>query len=250
MPVHGMLSTVLPAYYCYGTGSMGGWGGGGGENARAFPAWFGKNSTQGRLARSLTDIQIHMRLKVSGDKREIRQSYIPSLSHKLIQPLIDQGTEGITKVIEEMDEYYLSKDEWDAIIEMGIGKENSGETLFKQIPTNVKSSFTRKYNSTDHPIPFHKATEIALSKKLPQAEKPDLEEAFEVEVEPELEDGDDDGKKKLKKGEDENTIKDKLVKAKKPKTTAAAVKGKAGTSTAAKGRAASKPPSKGKSTKK
>lgn len=233
-----MLSTVLPAYYCYGTGSFGGWGGG--ESARAFPSWFGKNSTQGRLARSLTDIQIHMRLKVSGDKGEIRQSYIPALSHRLIQPLIEHGSDGVQDVIDEMDEYYLSKDEWDAIIEMGIG-ENSGEPLLKKIPAATKSAFTRKYNTTDHPIPFHKATEITLSKKMPAAEKPDLEEAFEVEVDVDPE----EDVKKPKKGEDENTIKDKLVKAKKPKAPTAAkgkaaTASKAGTSKAAASKAAPK----------
>jgi replication factor C subunit 1 len=245
MPVHGVLSTVLPAYYTYGTGSFGSWNGGG-ENARAFPGWFGKNSTQGRLQRSLTDIQIHMRLKVSGDKREIRQSYIPALSHKLVQPLIDQGTDGVSEVIKEMDEYYLSKDEWDAIVEMGIG-ENTGDALLKKIPTQTKSAFTRKYNSSDHPIPFHKATDIAQSKKMPAAEKPDFEEAFEVEAEADPE----EEEKKPKKGEDENTIKDKLVKAKKPKAASAA-KGKAaagGKAPAAKGASAKAAP-KSKSTKK
>lgn len=237
MPVHGMLSTVLPAYYTYG-GSTFGWGGG--ENSRAFPGWFGKNSTQGRLQRSLTDIQIHMRLKVSGDKREIRQSYIPALSHKLVQPLIDNGSDAISDVIREMDEYYLSKEEWDAIVEMGIG-DNTGEALLKRIPTATKSAFTRKYNSTDHPIPFHKATDIAQSKKMPAAEKPDLEEAFEVEIDPEPE----EEEKKPKKGEDDNTIKDKLVKAKKPKAAAGA-KGK----TAAGKGAPAKPAPKGKAVKK
>lgn len=217
MPTHGMLSTVLPAYYCYGTGSMGGWGGG--ENCRAFPSWFGKNSTQTRLARALTDIQIHMRLKVSGDKREIRQSYIPNLLHKLTDPLIDDGADGIADVIQAMDDYYLSKDEWDAVLELGIG-ENSGEPILKKIPAATKSALTRKYNSSDHPIPFHKATEITQSRKMPAAEKPDLEEAFEVEPEADVE----EDEKKLKKGEDEDTIKDKLVKAKKPKATAANAK--------------------------
>lgn len=243
--MHGMLSTVLPAYYCYGTGSFGGWGGG--ENARAFPAWFGKNSTQGRLARSLTDIQIHMRLKVSGDKREIRQSYIPALSHKLVQPLVDRGSDAIEDVINEMDEYYLSKDEWDAIVEMGIG-ENSGDPLLKKIPAATKSAFTRKYNTSDHPIPFHKATEIAMSKKMPAAEKPDLEEAFEVEIDV---DPAEDEVKKPKKGEDENTIRDKLVKAKKPKAAPDAKSKAATTSKAAASKGtASKAAPKGKAAKK
>lgn len=221
MPVHGMLSTVTPAYHCYGQGAFSTWGKEqeGMGSARAFPAWFGKNSTQGKLQRFLTEIQIRMRLKVSGDRREIRQSYLPGLHDLLVRPLIDEGAEAIEDVIATMDDYYLTKEEWDGIVELGIG-ELSAESLLKQIETKVKTAFTRKYNTLDHPIPFHKATDIGPLKRMGAAvEKPDLEEAFEVEIDA---DEEEDKKPKLKAGEDENTIKDKLVKAKKPKAAAKA----------------------------
>jgi len=222
MPVHGMLSTVLPSYHCYGGGGYANpYGNGGGEmgSARQFPAWFGKNSTQGRLARSLTDIQIKMRLKVSGDKREIRQSYIPTLFHKLVLPLVEEGAEAINDIISAMDDYYLTKDEWDALVEMGVG-ELTCEPLLKKIKPATKTAFTRQYNKADHPIPFHKGTDIAPMKKGSGGgaeSKPDLEEAFEQEPENfEDEDDPDSAKnKKAKKEEEEGTIKDKLVKAKK-----------------------------------
>jgi replication factor C subunit 1 len=158
-----------------------------------------------------------MRLKVSGDKREIRQSYIPVLLRRLTEPLLERGNDGIEDVIREMDEYYLTKEEWDAVVELGVG-ENTPDPILKQIKPATKTAFTRKYNGTDHPIPFHKGTDIATSKRVARdTERPDLEEAFEVEVEEA-----DDEEKKPKKGEDEDTIKDKLVKAKKPKATKAA----------------------------
>lgn len=165
-----------------------------------------------------------MRLKVSGDRREIRQSYIPALFYKLVTPLVEEGAEAIEEVIEQMDRYYLSKDEWDSLVELGIG-ENAGDPILKNIKTQTKTAFTRKYNTTDHPIPFHRGTEIPTSgRRGPAAgEQPDLEEAFEVEVEAEA-DEDDAPPRRGKKGggEEDGVIKDKLVKAKKP---AAAKKG-------------------------
>lgn len=225
MPVHGMLSTVTPAYHCHGMGAFSTWGKdqGGMGSARSFPMWFGKNSTQGKLQRFLTEIQIRMRLRVSGDRREIRQSYLPGLHDLLVKPLIEEGAEAIEDVIATMDDYFLTKEEWDGMVELGIG-DLAAEPLLKQIETKVKTAFTRKYNTLDHPIPFHKATDIGPLKRMGAAqEKPDLEEAFEVE--PDIED-EEEKKPKLKAGEDENTIKDKLVKAKKPKATGAAKKAK------------------------
>lgn len=159
-----------------------------------------------------------MRLKVSGDRREIRQSYIPTLFHTLVTPLVENGNDAIEAVIAAMDEYYLTKDEWDGLVDMGIG-DNSGEPLLKKIKPATKTAFTRKYNAGDHPIPFHKGTDIVGAKRGAAArdvEQPDLEEAFEVEV---AADGDDEEDKKKKAGADDepDAIKDKLVKAKKPK---------------------------------
>lgn len=53
--------------------------------------WLGQNSKQNKLSRQLTDVQARMRLKVSGDKSEIRQSYIPALFPHLVQPLVERG---------------------------------------------------------------------------------------------------------------------------------------------------------------
>ena len=45
-----------------------------------------------KLGRQLGDIQIRMRLKVSGDKSEIRQTYIPALFPHIVKPLMDDGS--------------------------------------------------------------------------------------------------------------------------------------------------------------
>lgn len=111
MPVHAVVSTVRPASFLYGPGT-----GYAGPNAMSFPQyvlrfdsnpisfdsfslisplriarWLGQNSKQNKLSRQLGEVQIHMRLKVSGDKNEIRQSYVPALFPHIVQPLIDRG---------------------------------------------------------------------------------------------------------------------------------------------------------------
>ena len=59
------------------------------------PRWLGQNSKQGKLTRQLGEVQIHMRLKVSGDKTEIRQHYLPALFPYIVKPLADDGSVGL-----------------------------------------------------------------------------------------------------------------------------------------------------------
>ncbi|KAI0059347.1 DNA replication factor C large subunit [Artomyces pyxidatus] len=201
MPTHAVLSTIRPASFLYGNGA-----GYGGPNAMSFPQWLGQNSKQTKLNRQLGDVQIRMRLKVSGDKSEIRQSYIPALFPHIVQPLMDDGSSAVDEVIERMDEYYLSREDWDTIVELGVG-DNKEDLVLKKIPAATKSALTRKYNTSEHPIPFHKAQDLGKApKKLAGGPAPDLEEAFEVEDDA-VDDVDDS-----KKASDQDDIKnDKLI---------------------------------------
>jgi replication factor C subunit 1 len=47
----------------------------------------GQNSKRQKLARLLGDIQIKMRLKVSGSRDEVRQDYMPLLASKIVLPM-------------------------------------------------------------------------------------------------------------------------------------------------------------------
>ncbi|KZT13273.1 DNA replication factor C, large subunit [Laetiporus sulphureus 93-53] len=179
MPLHAICSTVRPASLLYGGGS-----GYGGPNATSFPQWLGQNSKQTKLTRQLTEVQARMRLKISGDRPDIRQSYVPALFPHIVQPLMDKGANAIDDVIEWMDDYFLSREEWDTIVELGLD-EHKDALVLKKIPTATKTAFTRKYNSKDHPIPFHKAFELGkVPKKVAvSGPLPDLEEALEVDEE-------------------------------------------------------------------
>ncbi|KAH9483192.1 Replication factor C subunit 1, partial [Psilocybe cubensis] len=206
MPLHAICSTVTPTYNLYGNGA-----GYGGPNAMSFPQWLGQNSKQNKLARQLGDVQIRMRLKVSGDKTEIRQSYIPSLFPYMVKPLMDEGVSAVDEVIERMDEYYISKEDWDTIIELGVD-EKKDDVIMKKISTATKTALTRKYNASEHPIPFHKAQDLGkVPKKLAGGPAPDLEEAFVDDV---IDDVSEDEKNK---DLDEDITKDSLIKAPKKK---------------------------------
>ncbi|KAJ7584883.1 purine nucleotide binding protein [Mycena floridula] len=209
MPLHAVLSAVRPASYQYGQGVHFG-----GQGGMAFPQWLGQNSKQNKLSRQLGDVQIRMRLKVSGDKNEIRQSYIPALYPHLVLPLADVGATMVDQVIEQMDEYYLSKEEWDTIVELGVG-DNKDDIVLKRISTAVKTSFTKKYNATEHPIAFHKAQDLGKApKKLAAGPAPDIEDAFEMEDD--VADSDDE-----KPSKNVDDIKDdKLIQAPKKKKVA------------------------------
>lgn len=158
-----------------------------------------------------------MRLRASADRHEIRQQYLPVLWYRLIKDLEQNGKEQVETVIDLMDSYFLTKDDWDAIMELGVGPMNM-ESI--KIDTQSKSAFTRIYNQKSHPLPFMKASNILAPKKSTK-DKPDLEEALDNtddDDDPTVDaagvDDDDDAPLDLKK--------DKYVKA--PKKKAAAKK--------------------------
>ncbi|KAG0099889.1 hypothetical protein BGZ93_005344 [Podila epicladia] len=152
MPVHAAFSCVGPAFHVHGHARNTGYG-----PTFQFPGYLGKLSSANKYSRLMKEIQIRMRLKISADKNEVRQSYLPSLFPALTRPLLKDGLDGIPEVIELMDNYYLSKEDWDTILELGLCK-NDGKAVLDKIPTSVKSTFTRKYNQESHPQPFLKPT--------------------------------------------------------------------------------------------
>jgi len=49
----------------------------------------------------------------------------------------------VDDVINYMDEYYLSKEDWDTIVELGVG-DSKDDKVLKKISTATKSTFTKK----------------------------------------------------------------------------------------------------------
>ncbi|AEO71732.1 a5a3a6e7-1969-48c3-b0a9-c5ac584c6b3a [Thermothielavioides terrestris] len=169
MPTHAVFSTVRPSSFIAGVFT----------EQVMFTSWLGNNSKYGKLARFVREIHSHMRLKSSGDHNEIRQQYLPVLWHQLIKRLEVEGKDAVEDVIELMDSYYLTRDDFDSIKELGVGPQ-SEDTV--DIESQTKAAFTRIYNAASHPVPFMKASSVAAPRKVAK-EMPDLEEAIEEEDE-------------------------------------------------------------------
>ena len=125
--------------------------------------------------RYIKEIQGHMRLRASGDRHEIRQQYLPLLWYKLIAEMRDRGKECVEDVIELMDSYFLTKDDWDAILELGVGPMIMDNI---KLDSQTRATFTRLYNQQSHPLPFMKASQVVAPKNMKKV-KPDLEEAID-----------------------------------------------------------------------
>jgi replication factor C subunit 1 len=131
MPTHAVFSFVRPASFV--AGSMAG-------HQTRFTAWLGKNSNQQKLMRMVKEIQAHMRLRSSGDRHEVRQQYIPTFWQQLVKRLEEEGKDAVPDIIDFMDSYFLTKDDFDAIMELGVGPMKQEDI---KIPSQAKSTFTR-----------------------------------------------------------------------------------------------------------
>ncbi|KAL2149661.1 hypothetical protein VTH82DRAFT_8313 [Thermothelomyces myriococcoides] len=201
MPEHAVFSTVRPSSFIAGSF----------REQPTFTSWLGNNSKYGKLGRFVREIHSHMRLKSSGDHNEIRQQYLPVLWHQLVKRLEVEGKDAVEDVIDLMDSYYLTREDFDSIKELGVGPQ-SEESV--QIDTQTKATFTRLYNAASHPVPFMKVSSVNVIGGARKADKemPDLEEAIEEEDEndvAEVADVDEDEELDLKK--------DKYIKQPKPK---------------------------------
>lgn len=164
------------------------------------------------------EIQGHMRLRTSADRHEVRQQYLPAIWNKTVNLLNEEGKEAAQDVIDFMDSYYLTKDDYDAVLELGVGPMDQAKV---KLDTATKATFTRLYNQQSHPMPFVKATAtLSTAKGGAKRDKPDLEEAVdESEAEEVVDDANDDEDDEI------DLKKDKYIKAPKKKT--APTKGKA-----------------------
>ncbi|ODH25157.1 hypothetical protein ACO22_05247 [Paracoccidioides brasiliensis] len=195
MPTHAVFSFVRPASFM--AGNM--------TDRPGFTSWLGNNSKQGKMGRQIKEIQGHMRLRASGDRHEIRQQYMPALWNKLVRPLQIEGKDSVEEVIDLMDSYFLTRDDWDSIVELGLGTMDQKNL---SIDSQTKATFTRLYNQQSHPLPFIKGTSVVAPKHVAK-EKPDLEDAIDESDEGEEILGEEETKDD---GSDLDLKKDKYVK--------------------------------------
>lgn len=197
LPFHAVMSSVKPALAVAGQVTQ----------RINFASWLGQNSKAMKYQRLLQEIQYHTRLRTSTDKTQLRLDYLAVLERRLTQPLVADGEEGIEAVIDVLDHYYLTREDWDAVVDFGVGPLK-GDLVLKNIPTKVKTAFTRKYNLTTHPIAIYKTGNSVASGGRKQTV--DYEDVIEDDT---VKDDDEEP------GDNESidTKKDKLIKEVKPK---------------------------------
>ena len=81
-----------------------------------------------------------MRLRTSGDRHEIRQQYLPVLWTQMIKRLEVDGKDAVDEVIDLMDSYFLTRDDFDYMMELGLGEQSEDNV---KLETQTKSTFTR-----------------------------------------------------------------------------------------------------------
>lgn len=81
LPAHAVFSTVRPAFFMHGFSN----------GQFSFPAWLGNFSKQGKFSRLLKELYIRMRMETSGNKNDVRQSYIPVFAKLFSGALVRKG---------------------------------------------------------------------------------------------------------------------------------------------------------------
>ena len=141
LPTQAVFTTLIPGEKLSGTIGL-----------PAFPSWFGKNSKQGRVDRILQELQKHMRLHISANKIGVGLDYLPVLKNLLSKPLIKKGNDGIEQVMNIMNEYFLTREDFDTILELATWPGQKDPASL--IDSKVKAAFTRTYNKESHMNPF------------------------------------------------------------------------------------------------
>ncbi|XP_076082907.1 replication factor C subunit 1-like [Mytilus galloprovincialis] len=151
LPTQAIYASVIPGEHMRG----------GMSQMIQFPQWLGKNSSTGKHDRILQELQTHMRLNVSCDKRGLNMDYLPFMRTSLTNPLIKNDAEGVPDVIKLMDDYDIIKEDFDNIMEVSKWP-NSKDPMSKLAP-KTKAAFTRTYNKEVHMTPY--ATGVVMKKK-------------------------------------------------------------------------------------
>jgi replication factor C subunit 1 len=200
LPLHAIMSTVYPAYEVQGKIT----------NRINFAGWLGQNSKRMKFDRIVQNLQYHTCIKTNTNNIDLRLDYIPLLKDKLVLPLIKRGLDGISEVLELMDDYFLTKEDFDNILELSVKGNMKVDDLYKKVSTSVKSGFTRKYNSYVHPTIIYK-TGDSVGKPGKSAASSNGENGdYEYTEE---DNGEDNGEDK----DNEDITKDSLIKEVKPK---------------------------------
>ncbi|KAJ4762451.1 Replication factor C subunit 1 [Rhynchospora pubera] len=116
------------------------------RNFNRFGGWLGKNSSMGKNMRLLEDVHVHILAsqQTNLDRETLRVDYLTLLLKQLTDPLCRlPKDEAVQKVVELMDTYSLSQEDFDTIVE--LSKLKGQRNPMEGIQSIVKAALTRAY---------------------------------------------------------------------------------------------------------
>ncbi|KAG9156053.1 hypothetical protein Leryth_012117 [Lithospermum erythrorhizon] len=117
------------------------------RNFNRFGGWLGKNSTLGKNYRLLEDLHVHLLASCESymGRMALRLDHLTLLKKQLTDPLRQLAKdEAVEKVVEFMDSYSISQDDYDSIME--ISKFQGHPNPLEGVQPAVKTALTKAYN--------------------------------------------------------------------------------------------------------
>ncbi|XP_074309592.1 replication factor C subunit 1 isoform X2 [Silene latifolia] len=153
------------------------------RNFNRFGGWLGKNSTMGKNRRILEDLHVHM-LASSGSyigRGTLRLDFLTLLSKQLTEPLRAlPKEEAVKNVVEFMDNYSLSMDDYETLMELSKFQGHASPT--DGILPAVKAALTKAYKEGSRSRVVRTSDLITLPgfKKAPKKRSAALESVDEL----------------------------------------------------------------------
>lgn len=116
------------------------------RNFNRFGGWLGKNSTMGKNLRLLEDLHVHVLAsrESNTDRATLRVDFFSLLLKKVTNPLRELSKDAaVRKVVEFMDTYSLSQEDFDTIVE--LSKFQGHQNPLDGIQPAVKAALTKAY---------------------------------------------------------------------------------------------------------
>ncbi|XP_077245326.1 replication factor C1 [Tasmannia lanceolata] len=116
------------------------------RNFNRFGGWLGKNSTMGKNLRLLEDLHVHFLAsrESHSDRETMRIDYLSLLLKRLTNPLrVLPKDAAVQKVVEFMDTYSISQEDFDTIVE--LSKFKGHPNPLDGIQPAVKAALTKAY---------------------------------------------------------------------------------------------------------
>lgn len=119
------------------------------RNFCRFSGWLGKNSTMGKNVRLLEDLHVHLLASSASNlgRETLRADFLTLLMKRLAYPLRElPKDEAVKKVVELMDTYSISMEDFDTIVE--LSKFQGHRNPLDGIAAPVKAALTKAYKQS------------------------------------------------------------------------------------------------------